>query len=244
MEDATVSGSINLDQRPSLGKWLREPLVHEWDALMVTTQDRISRDDMHWWTFVGWILDNDKHVLVLDDPSLNIHDEDGRMIAGIKATQAAKYRKAVQQKRLDQTKYYREQRLFPGGTWPFGYRAVRVHHNGSPRWRLAVDPVTGPLVREASDRIVNKGHSLGGIAKDWNSRGVLTALDYQRYVNGQEGRENVKTEVKGTKWATSTMTAVFTKPSLMGYAMHKGEVRKESGIPVIWAERLLTDLRS
>ncbi|MFG2560214.1 recombinase family protein [Streptomyces sp. NPDC048496] len=47
VEDATVSGAVNLDQRPSLGKWLRAPLVHEWDALMVTTQDRISRDDMH-----------------------------------------------------------------------------------------------------------------------------------------------------------------------------------------------------
>ena len=49
VEDETVSGSINLDQRKSLGQWLRSPLLHEWDVMAVTAQGRITRDDMHWW---------------------------------------------------------------------------------------------------------------------------------------------------------------------------------------------------
>ncbi|MFI6057191.1 recombinase family protein [Streptomyces sp. NPDC051286] len=241
VEDATVSGAVNLDQRPSLGKWLRAPLVHEWDALMVTTQDRISRDDMHWWSFIQWVLTNEKSILILDDPAFDITTPNGRMVAGVKATQAANYRNAVKEKKLKQTKHYRDENLWPGGTWPFGYRAVAFMHNGASRWRLEIDPVTGPLAQEAYDRVVNKDDSLGAIAKDWNERGILTALDHMRRVNTQEGRIGVKTEVKGTKWTTSTMTAVFTKKSLMGYAMHKGEPIIRHGLPVTWADPLLTE---
>ncbi len=131
--DATVSGAVNLDQRPSLKKWLVSPLLHEWDALMVTTQDRITRDDMHWWQFVGWVLENGKSLVILDDPSFGIDTEDGRMIAGIKATQAAKYRKEVQAKKLKQTQDFREERLWPGGIWPFGYTGPRPLSTGGNR---------------------------------------------------------------------------------------------------------------
>jgi hypothetical protein len=62
-----------------------------------------------------------------------------------------------------------------------------------------------------------------------------------RNVNAQEDRIGVKSGVKGTKWATSTMTAVFTKKSIMGYAMHKGEPIVRHGLPVVWADPLLTE---
>jgi DNA invertase Pin-like site-specific DNA recombinase len=244
VEDATVSGSVNLDERPSLGKWLQEPLVHEWDALMVTTQDRISRDDMHWWSFVKWVLDNSKTILILDDPAFDITTEDGRMIAGIKATQAAKYRKSVQEKKLKQTAHFREEELWSGGSIPFGYRPVRVEHNGRMRWRLAVDETTSALVREAYDRLVNHGHlkknTMGAIVKDWNARGVLTSKDYQAHLYALEGRTDVKAEVKGTRWATSTLKAVLSNPSLMGYAKHKGDILKKDGLPVKWADEILS----
>ncbi|WP_248960617.1 recombinase family protein [Sphaerisporangium perillae] len=240
VEDATVSGAVNLDKRPSLGKWLREPLIHEWDAMMVTSQDRITRDDLHWAAFVGWVLENNKTVVILDDPAFDLSTPNGRMIANIKATQAANYRKSVQEKKLNQLEWYREEQLWAGGTWPFGYRAVRVEHKGGMRWRLDVDPVTGPLVREAYDRLVNKSQSMGGIAKDWNARGILTTLDYQRHTNATEGREGTMSKVKGTKWATSSLKAVLSKPALMGYAIHRGEVLKKNGLPVQWAEPILT----
>src|SRR5690606_8163612 len=49
--DETVSGSVNLDERKKLGQWLREPLLSEWDTMVVPTQDRVTRDDIHWWRF-------------------------------------------------------------------------------------------------------------------------------------------------------------------------------------------------
>ncbi|MEV7966180.1 recombinase family protein [Sphaerisporangium sp. NPDC088356] len=240
VEDATVSGAVNLDKRPSLGKWLREPLVYEWDCMMVTSQDRITRDDLHWAAFVGWVMENNKTVIILDDPGFDLSTPNGRMIANIKATQAANYRKAVQEKKLNQLGWYREEQLWSGGTWPFGYRAVRVEHKGEMRWRLDVDPITGPLVRETYDRLVNKGQSMGSIVKDWNARGILTTLDYQRHVNALEGREGAVSKVLGTKWSTSALKAVMSKASLMGYAIHRGEVLKKHGLPVQWAEPILT----
>ena len=241
VEDATVSGSVNLDQRPSLGKWLAEPLLHEWDALMVTTQDRISRDDLHWWAFVAWVLENGKTVLVLDDPSLDLTTEDGRMIAGIKATQAAKYRRTVQEKKRKQTEYYRTQDLWPGGVWPYGYRAERVEHNGAKRWKLVIDPYASGMVREAYDRLVNQGDSLMGIARDWNKRGVLCPIDYQRHCNALAGREGVKTETAGTKWTHTNLRNALSKPALMGIPTTSGEIRLRDGLPVRWAEPVLTD---
>jgi site-specific DNA recombinase len=240
VEDATVSGAINLDERPSLGEWLTEPRVHEWDALMVTTQDRITRDDMHWWQFVGWVLKNDKSVIVLDDPSLDLTTEDGRMIAGIKATQAAKYRKTVQEKKLKQTAYYREVNLWSGGVWPFGYRTEAFQFNGSKRLRLVKDPYTAGLVREAYERITDLGSSMSRICADWNARGVLTATDYQKSENAKSNKEEANTKPRGVRWQPTILKTVLISPTLMGYATHKGNIVRKDGLPVQRAEPILT----
>ncbi|MGW9283771.1 recombinase family protein [Streptomyces diastaticus] len=47
VEDSTVSGAVNLDERPKLGRWMKDPLWYEWEALMVTSLDRITRDQHH-----------------------------------------------------------------------------------------------------------------------------------------------------------------------------------------------------
>ncbi|GAA0375562.1 recombinase family protein [Streptomyces blastmyceticus] len=241
VEDSCVSGAVNLDKRKSLGKWLKEPLVNEWEALMVTTQDRITRDDIHWWLFVAWVLEHKKTVIVLDDPSLDLTTEDGRTIAGFKASGAAKYRKAVQVKKLNQTNYYRSQNLWPGGKWPYGYRTTLIEHNSAMREKLVLDPVSSVRVREAYDRLVNKSESLRSIANDWNAAGAHSPSDHQRHVNKKAGRSQSRTEVRGIKWTTTSLRGVLTNPAILGYAIHKGEVRKQTnGLPVVWADPILT----
>ncbi|GIG64726.1 recombinase family protein [Phytomonospora endophytica] len=212
VEDATVSGAINLDQRKSLGEWLREPKVHEWQALMVTTQDRITGDDLHWHQLVGWCLENGKHVIVLDDPGLDISTPRGRLVAGVKASMTADYRHAVKDKRAKQTAYYRDVDLWHGGNWPWGYRTVRKEHEGKKRWVLAVDPVTSALAYEAHTRIVKESWALNRLRVDWNVRAVMTPRDHQRHVNATLGPEGVSTEVKGAKWTVNQLEAVLTSP--------------------------------
>ncbi|MEU6760470.1 recombinase family protein [Streptomyces sp. NPDC046685] len=163
------------------------------------------------------------------------------MIAYIKATQAQEYREAIVQKRRNQTRYSRDESLWGGGTWPFGYRPVLTEYQGRQRYKLVIDPVTGPLIREAYERIGVQGWSMSRLCEDWNKRGVLTSQDYQRSVNADEKKAGVKTAVKGTRWTTSTLGKILKKPILQGIAMHKGEPLLRDGIPVRWADPILSD---
>lgn len=74
-----------------------------------------------------------------------------------------------------------------GGRVPFGYRA----ENGV----LVIDPVTGPMVAEAMQRVL-AGESLYRIRKDWNERGVLTT--------------------HGCAWSDRTLKLMLRNPSTKG----------------------------
>ncbi|MEV2251341.1 recombinase family protein [Streptomyces sp. NPDC050147] len=241
VEDSTVSGAVNLGDRPKLGRWMKEPHWHDWDAIMVTSLDRITRDQHHWDRFAERCHGGNKEIICLDDPGLDIHTPTGRMIAYIKATQAQEYREAIVRKRRNQTQYYRDESLWGGGTWPFGYRPVLAEYKGKQRYKLIVDPVTGPLIREAYQRIAEQGWNMSRVCDDWNQRGILTSQDYQRSINAQEKKAGVKTNIKGTKWSTSTLGKMLKKPILKGVAMHKGQPLLRDGLPVRWADPILTD---
>ncbi|WP_328621407.1 recombinase family protein [Streptomyces sp. NBC_00354] len=241
VEDSFISGAVHPEERPGLGRWMREPLWYEWDAIMVTSLDRITRNQTHWEMFADKCYQDGKDVICLDDPALDITPGNGRMIAYIKATQAQEYREAIVQKRRNQTQYYREECLWGGGTWPFGYRPVLTDYQGRQRYKLLIDRVTGPLIREAYERIAEQGWSMSRLCQDWNERGVLTSQDYQRSVNGAERKAGVKTAVKGSKWTTSTLGKMLKKPTLKGIAMHKGEPLLRDGVPVRWADPILGD---
>ncbi len=74
-----------------------------------------------------------------------------------------------------------------GGRVPFGYRA----ESGV----LVIDPVTGPLVAEAMQRVL-AGDSLYRIRKDWNERGILTT--------------------HGCAWSDRTLKLMLRNPSNKG----------------------------
>ncbi|MFF3847109.1 recombinase family protein [Streptomyces sp. NPDC002328] len=240
--DTTVSGAVNLDDRPKLGQWMGEPLWHEWDAIVVTALDRITREQWHWEQFAEKCHQGGKEIICLDDPALDIHTTTGRLIAYVKASQAAEYRQAVSRKRKGQAESFRQAELWGGGIWPFGYRPVPVPmEDGKIRYKLFLDPVTSKLVREAYDRIVNQGDSMGKICRDWNDRGILTSKDYQRSVNAAEQKAGTQTILKGSVWASSALGAILRKPTLKGIALHNGEPLLKKGRPVQWAEPILTD---
>ncbi|MFI6417762.1 recombinase family protein [Streptomyces sp. NPDC050842] len=241
VEDSFVSGAVRPEERPGLGRWMREPLWYEWDAIMVTSLDRITRNQTHWEMFADKCYQAGKDVICLDDPELDIAPGNGRMLAYIKATHAQAYRETIVQKRRSQTRYYRDESLWGGGTWPFGYRPVLTDHQSRRRYKLAIDPVTGPLIREAYERIAEQGWSMSRLCRDWNDRRVLTSQDYQRSANEAEGKGGVKTEVKGVRWTTSTLGKMLKKPTLKGIAMHRGAPLLRDGVPVRWAAPILSD---
>ncbi|WP_194916907.1 recombinase family protein [Catenulispora rubra] len=228
VEDETVSGGVNLDERPALGKWLKPPLLDEWDILAVTEQDRITRDDLHWWGFVANLTKWGKAVRVLDDPGMDLTTPNGRMLAGIKATQVANYRLDVKKKIRNARESFRQHRRWAGGHWPYGYRATP--NPDGDGWILVEDKETSALVKEAVERIV-AAETLRAIAGDWNRRGIPTGRDHQQATKLLKPGES-RPEPKGYRWNESTLTKILSSPSLIGRQRHNGEIITEDGIPV------------
>ncbi|MFI0156565.1 recombinase family protein [Streptomyces lydicus] len=63
-EDRSVSGAVDLKDRPELGPWLADGKRDEWDTVWVSTQDRLGRDDLHFMAFVKDLLDWRKDICV------------------------------------------------------------------------------------------------------------------------------------------------------------------------------------
>lgn len=241
VEDATVSGSVNLADRPSLGKWLKEPRISQWEVLMVTAQDRITRDDWEWMAFLLLCRNNGKHVLILDDPSFDLYDRNSRLMSHFRSYQDSGYLEAVSHKRKDQKQYFREEGLWSGGVWPFGYRPVKVKYKGKIRYKLVQDEITAPLVMEAYLRLVEQGDNISAICADWNKRGVRTPRDHQRYMNALLEKENTSIETKGARWEYANMYSWMTNVSIMGQSLYNGEVvTGDDGLPILYGEPILT----
>lgn len=222
-EDRSVSGAIDLKDRPELGPWLADDKRDEWDVVWVSTQDRLGRDDLHFMAFVKDLLDWQKGIYVYDDPSFDVSTETGRLIAYAKATQAAAELTRIRKRALDSRDYLRRKGLWAGGNLPFGYKPLSVVVDGKVHYKLTQEREYAKLLREVAQRIED-GESLANIARDLNNRKILTWQDYLRTLPGPEGRE--PKGAKGVKWHPSTISRQFRKLSCVGQVEY---LDKETG---------------
>ncbi|MFD6309708.1 recombinase family protein [Streptomyces nigra] len=223
VEDRSVSGSVDLPERPSMGPWLTEEGREKWDVLAVTTQDRLSRDDLHFMAFVKNVLDWGKTLVVLDDPSFDIATETGRLIAYAKATQAAAELRKIRQRVADARDYLRRNGLFAGGHTPFGY--IYADSPDGRHYVLMPEAKYAKLLKEISER-VRAGVSTNQVARELNAKGVLTWRDYLRELRGKDPRRRngtALTEPKGTNWSPQVVQRILKHPSCAGFLAYKGE---------------------
>ncbi|WP_432117954.1 recombinase family protein [Streptomyces sp. bgisy032] len=223
VEDRSVSGSVDLPERPSMGPWLTEEGREKWDVLAVTTQDRLSRDDLHFMAFVKNVLDWGKTLVVLDDPSFDIATETGRLIAYAKATQAAAELRKIRQRVADARDYLRRNGLFAGGTTPFGY--LYADSPDGRHYVLVPEAKYAKLLKEISER-VRAGVSTNQVARELNDKGVLTWRDYLRELRGKDPRRRngtALTEPKGTNWSPQVVQRILKHPACAGFLAYKGE---------------------
>jgi hypothetical protein len=108
----------------------------------------------------------------------------------------------------------REQGRYQGGRPPYGYRLADAgpHPNAAhARWgrrlqRLQPDPATAPQVRWMfAQRLA--GHSVAGIARDLNERGVPCPSNVDRERNRHRS---------GAGWTTRTVAAILANPRYTG----------------------------
>ncbi|WP_327748299.1 recombinase family protein [Streptomyces europaeiscabiei] len=223
VEDRSVSGAVDLPERPSMGPWLTEEGREKWDVLAVATQDRLSRDDLHFMAFVKNVLDWGKTLVVLDDPSFDISTETGRLIAYAKATQAAGELRKIRQRVADARDYLRRNGLFAGGLTPFGY--VYGDSEDGKHYVLVPEAEYAKLLQEISER-VRSGVSTNQIARELNAKGVLTWRDYLRELRGKDPRRRngkALTEPKGTNWSPQVVQRILKHPACAGFLAYKGE---------------------
>ncbi|WP_369380522.1 recombinase family protein [Streptomyces sp. cg36] len=226
--DRSVSGAIDLPDRPQLGQWLNEKR-DAWDVMVITTQDRLGRDDRHAMAFVNWLLDQGKLLIVLDDPGFDMFTPIGRWIIMGRAVQAAEELRKIRERCTLTALWMRNNKFWAGGNPSFGYLPERtgVDAEGKPRYLLAPEHEYGAYMADMADWVLEDDASTHDLARHFEGRGILTWLDF---LNQRAGRP-----VKGYKWWPRAIGQLLTHPAAAGYVALKHEIYEDdSGEPLVF----------
>ena len=226
--DTDVSGSVSPFERPSLGPWLTDPdLIAQWDYLIVSKIDRLSRSLLDWQVFLQWCDAHGKTAVSVSE-GFDLSTPWGRMIANILMIFAEFERLRIGERRKEAADKLRAIGQWGGGTMPYGYRAICTCH-GKPECGAAQGWVFGQSAAEAGiiRRVVDDvlaGTPVGAICRELNAEGVPTP---------QRSRE----------WRTPTLLHILRSRNLRGEAQYKKHtVRDADGNPVLSTdEPILTE---
>lgn len=186
-EDTDVSGAVAPFDRDGLGPWLAEPLASQWDVLMVTKLDRLTRSLRDFDDFRVWCDEHGKTIVSLSE-SLDLSTSIGRMFANLLAMFAQFERERMGERRADAAQKARREGKYDGRTVYFGYKPV----NG----RYVKDGVYSAAAEEmAQDRL--NGRTYSWIARKLNAAGIMP--------NGG-----------GVKWDAGKVQKRLQNPSLNG----------------------------
>ncbi|MFD4608236.1 recombinase family protein [Streptomyces sp. NPDC058440] len=244
--DVSVSGDVDMFDRPALGEWLVIDKREEWDELWVTNQDRLSRSEPHFMSFVFKMLEWNKEIHVLDDPEFTkqMQTPEGRAILHVKSLGPHKELERIKKRIQDSHDRRRHTDRWPGGIPPFGYRILKKYEDGREAAYIELDEeMVVWLHRMREWAIDNVPHAT--IAQRLNDGQVLTARDRARIARGKP----TKSKAAGRKddeqsremWSNGSVKALLTNQALRGYKKHRGEVlRDENGDPQQIADPVFT----
>ncbi|MBT2400473.1 recombinase family protein [Streptomyces sp. ISL-100] len=239
--DMSVQGDVDMPDRPSLGQWLTPEGLEKWDEIWVTTQDRLSRSDVHFMAFVFKVIEWSKKVTVLDDPQFNeqMHSSEGRLILHAKALGPAKELERIKIRVQDSHDRRRFTSRWHGGFPPFGYRPVNKYVDGKTAAYLELDEEMASVLHEMRRQII-EGQSFLGVAKYLNKEGILTSRDRSRVRKGKPVKSKGGQGIP-EQWCETTVRRILTDESTQGLKKHKREVvYGMDGTPVRLAEPIFT----
>lgn len=241
--DLSVSGDVDPFQRKALGPWLAEENLPKWDELWVSTQDRLSRDDIHFLRFVFWAIEQNKTVLVLDDPGFNeqMHSRTGRLLLHAKGLGPAMELDRIKARTKDSHERRRFTTRWTGGIPPFGYRPAQRYVEGKTATYLEQDPDMVKVLHEMRRQLLD-GQSFFAVARALNKAGEHTARDRARLRRGKPVHRRGAAEGVPEQWSETTVKSLLRDPALLGQKKHKGEVLYDSqGQPIQLADPVFTD---
>lgn len=223
-EDPDVSaGSTSPFERPSLGRWLREP--EQFDVLVFYRVDRLVRSMNHLWQMISWGETHGVDLVSATEADIDTASAQGKLMVTMTATFAEMELEAIRERTRSSYHHLADQGLYTGGIPPFGYEPFQEPHTGD--WRLRVEPESAQILQGICKRYLD-GESLQSIVNQLNSDKVLTAKDRHDIARGREP--------KGAEWTTKTLKRMMQSPAILGYAVHgerltdnKGNPRKKNG---------------
>lgn len=233
-----MSGAIDPAERPKLGPWLTPEGLARWDVMAVVSQDRLGRDDMHFFAFVHLILTHGKVLVVLDDPVFDIKTPTGRLIAYAKATQASEELQKIRNRCADTRRWLRDHGFYGGGQTPCGYLAERPYEDAHCIFTPDLDYRT--MLRDQAAR-VRQGSAPHLLTLNLNQLKVLTWRDHMRQLKRErqaaQGAPVTAPEPKGTPWKASVLAQILRSPAIAGYLVTGGEIHHlDNGEPAMITE--------
>jgi site-specific DNA recombinase len=215
-EDLDVSGSKSPFGRRELGPWLADDKLAEWDALIFSRLDRLTRslfDFLEVWRR----LEAMGKSLICLEPSLDMTTPAGRAFAQVIAVFAEFELETIRARVKDAYDAARQRGSYPGMQMPFGYMPVKRDKG----WAYIPDPDYAPVVAEMASRLL-AGQSLNHIARWLNDAKVPTSRNIVRIRNGNP--------VMPSPWKGTTVRKILQSHNLLGATVSNGEpVRDDDG---------------
>jgi DNA invertase Pin-like site-specific DNA recombinase len=193
----TVSSQTQPWKRKNLKPWMTDPSkLGMYDAILVSDTDRLSRgtdEDFHY--IEDWCYRNGKRIIVADGPQFPPREGpmgDSDRYQWIAQKRAARtYWESVRDKHAD-TRELIKANGGAIGRAPFGYRIEGV----KLRKTFVIDSVTGPLAREAFQRIAD-GRTATSVAvwltektgQNWRVKRVIDMIKRRTYLGERDGHE-------------------------------------------------------
>ncbi len=160
--DEGVSGSIDPDKRPALGRLLSACRSGQVDKVVVTDADRLSRDLRHMLNVTHELTSRGVEVVMLNTPLIS---ELERQIRGAFAEEE---RRKITARMLSGIMRVAQEGYWPGGPAPFGFQLVK----GPRRTTLDIYEPEATVLRAAVSLIVDQGCTTWEAAARLNGMGM------------------------------------------------------------------------
>jgi site-specific DNA recombinase len=194
--DLDVSGAISPFDRGDLGKWLTAPeLIDQWDVLVVSRLDRLSRSVLGYADLLRWCEDNGKAIAVVTE-NFDLTTAVGRATAMIIIVFAQLMREQTAENRRAAQAALRAQMLYGGGPIFYGYEKYK----DGAHWPLRPCPAEAANIVYWADQVIDHGRSCDSLTVEMNRKGILTK--------------------RGHRWPKGRILEILRSPVLRGIVLY------------------------
>ncbi|GLI00668.1 ATP-binding protein [Phytohabitans aurantiacus] len=208
--DNDLSASTNSRKpRPDYDRMLRDAKAGKFEVIAAYTTSRLTRRPREFEDLIDLARDHGIEFQYIRSPEFDLTTAQGRGIARTLAARDAEQAETTAELVQRAHRQRAEMGEIHGGQTPYGFTQVW------DRGKLVTyveNTGQADIIREAYDRIL-AGEGLGGIAADWQRRGIATA--------------------RGAKWTRRTIQSMVIGPSIAGYREHNGDLFEAKWPPLV-----------